>query len=68
MLGFALYEYRSCCLIFVEEYGTEGTSGPEKEVITRSRRKLHNEGVDKTLVIIIKSRKMRWMGIVARIE
>jgi hypothetical protein len=47
--------------------------GPKRNEVTRLRRKLHNEKLQDlysspTVVRVIKSRRMRWAGHVARME
>jgi hypothetical protein len=47
--------------------------GPKRDGVTRGRRKLHNEELHNlysspSIIRIIKSKRMRWAGHVARIE
>jgi hypothetical protein len=47
--------------------------GPRREEVTWERRKLYNEGLNDLLcshdiVLVIKSRRFRWAGNVARLE
>jgi len=45
--------------------------GPMRDEITRERRKLHNELIDlycsPNIIRVIKSRRMRWAGLVTRV-
>ena len=50
-----------------------GTFGPKRNVVTRKWRKLHNEELNDlysspNIVRVIKSRRMRWAGHVARMR
>ena len=48
----------------VWEHGAEENIGPRRDEVTEEGRRLHNEELN--IVRVIKSRRMRWAGYVAR--
>jgi hypothetical protein len=80
ILPVALFGYRTWSLTLTEEHILRLLKnrvlrifGPKKEEVARGRRRLHNEELHNLyasldIIRVIKSRRMRWVGQVARME
>jgi hypothetical protein len=68
-----VYGCETWSLILREEHKLRRIFGPKRDEVTERRRKLHNEELHNlyssaNIIRMIKSRRMKWAGHVARME